>query len=85
MFLFIKKANLANFADDKTIYPVSKDITSLLEILKSESEDAINWFETNHMFANADSFQAIAVDHDKNINENCTLKFKTIEIEFKNY
>ena len=47
LFLFIKKANLANFADDKTIHATSKDITSLLESLKSESEEAINWFEAN--------------------------------------
>ena len=38
LFLFIKKVNLANFTHDKTIYPVSTDITSLPEILKSESE-----------------------------------------------
>ena len=39
--LFIKKANLANFADDNTIYAAPKYITSLLEILKSESEEAV--------------------------------------------
>ena len=27
----------------------SKHITGLPEMLKSESEEAINWFETNHM------------------------------------
>ena len=37
LFLFIKNANLANFADDNTIYAASKDIISLLEILKSQS------------------------------------------------
>ena len=84
MVLFIKKANLANFADDNTIYATSKDITSLLEILKSESEEAINWFETNHMFANPNKFEAIVVHHNKNINENYTLKVSNIEIESKN-
>ena len=78
------KANLANFADDNTIYAISKDITSLLEILKSEWELAINWFETNHMFAKPDKFQAIVVHHNKNINENYTLKVSNIEIESKN-
>ena len=84
LFLFIDKANLANFADDNTIYAISKDITSLLEILKSEWELAINWFETNHMFAKPDKFQAIVVHHNKNINENYTLKVSNIEIESKN-
>ena len=84
MVLFIKKANLVIFADDNTIYAASKDITSLQEILKSESVEAINWFETNHMFANPDKFQAIVVHHSKNINENHTLKVNNIEIESKN-
>ena len=66
------------------IYATSKDIASLLEILKSESEEAINWFETNHMFANPDKFQAIVVHHNKNINKKYTLKVNNIEIEFKN-
>ena len=35
LFLFIKKANLANIAEDNTLYATSKNITSLLEILKS--------------------------------------------------
>ena len=51
LFLFIKKANLSNFAENNTTYATSKDITSLLKILKSKSKEAINWFETNHMFA----------------------------------
>ena len=74
MFLLTKKANLANFADDKTVYAASKDITSLLEISKSELEKAINWFETNHMFANRKKFQATVAYHNKNINDNYTLK-----------
>ena len=83
LFLFIDKANLFNFADDNTIYAISKDITSLLEILKSEWQVEINWFETNHLFAKPDKFQAIVVHHNKNINENCTLKVSNIEIESK--
>ena len=82
--LFIKKANLANFADDSTIYAASKDIKSLLEILKSESQEVITWFETNHVFANSDRFQVIDVRHNKNINENYTLKVNNTEIESKN-
>ena len=77
MFLFIKKTNLANFTDNNTIYAASKDITSLLEILKSKLEEAINWFETNH------KFQAIAVHHNKNINENYTLEVIILKSSLK--
>ena len=69
MSLFIQKTN---FPDDDNIYGASEDITGLLLLLKSESEVAINWFETNHMFANAAKFQAVAVHDKKNINENYT-------------
>ena len=68
MLLFIKKANFAKFADDSTIHVASKDITTSLELLKSESEEAINWFETNHVYANPDKFQAILVHHNKSLN-----------------
>ena len=80
MFSFIKKANLANFADDDIIDD-TKDTTGLIKILKSNSEKAINWFETNHIVANPDKFQTISVHHNKNINENYTLKINNIEIE----
>ena len=67
LFLFIKKTNLANFVDDNTIFPASKDMASLLEELKFESEGAINWFETNHVFSNPDKVQTIVVQYKKNI------------------
>ena len=44
LFFFIKEAELANFADDNTIYVDSKDLTELLEILRKECETAINCF-----------------------------------------
>ena len=43
----------------------------------------MNWFETNPKFANPDKFQAIIVHHNKNTNENYTLKVNNIEIEPK--
>ena len=59
-FVFIHNSfsNLVIFAEDDTISAASKDIESLQEILKSEFESAINWFETNYKFANPDKFQA---------------------------
>ena len=38
LFFFIKEAELANFADENTIYVGSKDLTELLEILRKECE-----------------------------------------------
>ena len=42
LFFFIKGAELANFADDSTIYLGSKDLTELLEILRKECETTMN-------------------------------------------
>ena len=78
-FLFIKKANLGNFEDENLIFAASKDIGSLLEMLKSELEEASNCFDTNLMFSNPETFQAIAVHHNKYTNENCTLKPSTLK------
>ena len=79
--MFKLLVNLGNF--DNLIFAASKDI-SLLEMLKSKSQEAINCFDTNLMFTNPDTFQAIAVDHNKDTNENYTLKASNIEIESKN-
>ena len=42
LFFFIKEVELANFADDNTIYVSSKDLAESLQILRKECETAIN-------------------------------------------
>ena len=84
LYLFIKKDHFANIAHNTTRYAAFKDIATLLVIIKSELEEAINCFETNHMFANPDHFQAFVVHRNKNINGNCNLKVNRIGIECKN-
>ena len=49
MICFVHKegqANLTNFADDYTIHGVSKDFSSLLEILKPELDPKSIYFHT---------------------------------------
>ena len=65
LFFFVKEVELANFADDNTIYLGSKDLTELLEILRKECETAINWFKTNNMIVNSDKFQSMIVSSKK--------------------
>ena len=83
-FSFIKRANLANFADDNSIYATSKDIASFLETSKSESEKAINWFEKTTFLQIPIGFKPLLFTIIKNINEKYTLKVNNIEIESKN-
>ena len=69
LFFFVKEAELANFADDNTIYLGSKDLTELLEILRKECETAINWFKTNNMIVNPDKFQSMIISSKKDLSK----------------
>ena len=69
LFFFIKEAEIANFADDNTIYVGSKYVTELLKILRKEYETAINWFETNNMIVNPDKFQSMNISFKKDLSE----------------
>ena len=65
MFLFLKDAELASFADDNTIYTANKSIEKLLEVLEREGKSAIDWFKINYMIVNPDKFQAMILSSDK--------------------
>ena len=59
MFKFIKKADLVNYADDKTIIVIEPSQQLVVQTLQAESKVAIEWFTHNDMLANPDKFQAI--------------------------
>ena len=61
LFLFINEAELANFADDNTLYVGKKDLLELLAVLEKECETAINWFKINNMIVNPDKFQSMII------------------------
>ena len=82
LFFFIKDAELANFADDNTIYVGSKDLTELLEILRKECETAINWFKTNKMIVNPDKFQSMIKSSKKDLKQIC-IKYKWRRINYE--
>ena len=42
LFLFINEVELANFADDNTIYTSKKDVKEVLKVLEKESKSAID-------------------------------------------
>ena len=67
MFLFLTKVHLANFADDNTLSTSSKNIKEILDILESESNQAIAWFRNNMMIVNPDKFQMIIFSTNKSI------------------
>ena len=69
LFLFLKDVDLANFADDNTIYTANKNIEALIKILERESSSAIDWFKMNDMIVNPDKFQAMILSSDKRENK----------------
>ena len=69
LFLFLEAVDLANFADDNTIYTANKNIEVLIKLLERESKSAIDWFKMNDMIVNPDKFQAMILRPDKKENK----------------
>ena len=79
LFLFIKEADLANFADDNTLYVSKKNLAEVLELLETECETAINWFKENNMVVNPDKFQTMIITSNKEQN-NTPVKINGVDI-----
>ena len=80
LFLFIKEAELANFADDNTIYATCKNVTKLLDLLQKECKTAIEWFKNNNMIVNPGKFQAMILGTGKDLQDKYTLNINGAEI-----
>ena len=61
IFYFITQCKLYNYADDNTVSYWHREINTLKRILEKEGLTLIDWFDSNHMQANPDKFQAVAV------------------------
>ena len=59
MFHFITRADLVNYADDNTICSEQPTKQQVVEVLRAESNLAIEWFTRNLMLANPQKFQAL--------------------------
>ena len=59
IFYFIKKAKMANYADDNTIYAVEHNLDDLLKTLEQETTLILNWFKVNEMKSNDDKCHLI--------------------------
>ena len=64
-----KEAELANFADDNTVYMGSKDLTENLEILRKEWQTTINWIKTNNMIVSPNKFQSMIISSKKDLSK----------------
>ena len=60
-----ENASVHNFADDNTLSRFAKTVKDLINILKEESEFAINWFSSNEMIVNPDKFKSTILTKNK--------------------
>ena len=77
IFFFLKKTNIANYADDNTIYTSENDIASLLKTLEDETSTVINWFHINEMKSNNDKCHLM-------VTNNVTITIGNASIETSN-
>ena len=48
-----------NYADDNTVVYAHKQLTVVRDVVESETQISLNWFDDNQMQANPGKFQAI--------------------------
>ena len=61
----IENDSVHNFADDNTLSCFVKTVKDLINVLKEESDVAINWFSRNEMTVNLDKFKSIVLTKNK--------------------
>ena len=80
IFGFIKNSSLYNYADDNTLSYASYSETDLVKTLEEESCVLIDWFSKNHMKANPEKFQAIALGK-RSHSLNLAFNFQDIQVK----
>ena len=73
IFLFLQKCDLANYADDCTIYTSGKRVSTITDSLSHEFNTLSKWFYNNFMVLNPDkcSFMFLGVDDSLQTNLVC--------------
>ena len=65
IFLFLQKCDLANYADDSTMYTSDKRVSTITNSLRHEFTILSKWFYNNYMVPNSEkcSFMLLGVDN----------------------
>ena len=78
LFLFMSESNIANYADDTTLYACEKNLHDVQRKLESESLILFEWFQDNYLKANSAESQ-VMLTRDKKLKIN--VKGSPISIE----
>ena len=67
IFYFLDDNLLASYADDNTPYAMDKDVKTVLDKLKNDTEILIKWFNDNYFKMNIDKCHLLITKQDENI------------------
>ena len=76
MFLFTEDSDIANYADDNSIYACEKNMDLAISKIENDSKILLNWVRNNALKANPEKFHLIMSNDD----ETLSLKIDTFEI-----
>ena len=77
-FMFLKEAEVCNFADDNSLHASDPSVDNVKAILERESTNALIWFKINSMVANPAKFQTMFLGIK---NEQIILNFDGINVK----
>ena len=67
IFLFVKNAKIANYADDNTPYAIESSAEKLLQTLENETSTLLKWFQWNEMKSNNDKCHLLVINREEDI------------------
>ena len=65
LFFIVNSTDIANFANDNTLYATANDIDSLVASLEEASKSLFTWFDNNLMKSNADKCRLLVSSNEK--------------------
>ena len=74
-------SDIANYADDNSLYHSSHSIDDLIDTLKTDTCTTVSWFADNHMMANTEKFQCTIMDRKGHIPATITIHDSAIHSE----
>ena len=65
LFFIVNSMDIANYADDNTLYATANDIDRLIASLDGALKSLFTWFDNNLMKSNADKFHLLVSSNEK--------------------
>ena len=66
LFLFIKRSDICNFADDNTLYKCGPNLSKIFKCIEEDMVNTLTWFKVNSLKANPKKFQFMVLGTKEN-------------------